>query len=276
MALADELLNLRRELAAASSPLQRMQMLARSWRRLRQLSPAQRKQLAKAVGAEGAESVLDRIAARKGRVGASFLVPSLEKFKGTDPEVLSRLIAALRDPERRREVLQKSASAVGDVLNEEPVEEPEVVPEVADEPEPEVDGHDEPTPAPPPPVAPPPLAVAPSTPASEAPVNSPGIEDVRDEASLVRRLAMARELLENAQGWSVDQLGILLDAFPQDWARRRILSAMLVGGLPGDTAQAIDLIGSLNSRASRRWCVSLLLHERQLSEVERQALGDLV
>ena len=276
MALADELLNLRRELAAASSPLQRMQMLARSWRSLRQLSPAQRKQLAKAVGAEGAESVLDRIAARKGRVGASFLVPSLEKFKGTDPEVLSRLIDALRDPERRREVLQKSASAVGDVLNEEPVEEPEVVPEVADEPEPEVDGHDEPTPAPPPPVAPPPLAVAPSTPASEALVNSPGIEDVRDEASLVRRLAMARELLENAQGWSVDQLGILLDAFPQDWARRRILSAMLVGGLPGDTAQAIDLIGSLNSRASRRWCVSLLLHERQLSEVERQALGDLV
>ena len=109
MSLADELLNLRRELAAATSPLQRMKMLARSWRSVRQLSPSERKQLAKAVGADGAEGVLDRIAAQKGRVGASFLVPSLEKFRGMDPDALGRLIEALRDPERRRQVLERSA-----------------------------------------------------------------------------------------------------------------------------------------------------------------------
>ena len=301
MALVDELMKLRRELASAGSPLQRMQMLARSWRSVRQLSPAERKQLAKAVGAEGAEGVLDRIAALKGRVGASFLVPALEKFKGLDPDALSRLIEALQDPEQRREVLRKSVGAVGDVLTEEPAPDPEADFEVDSEPEPAVEAEPETeivvddesdlevvadspgvdedaTPVPPPPRSPviepeppPPVATAPTP---DPPVEPPGFEEVRDAASLGRRLALARAVLDEDHLWNVNRLRSLLDLFPQDWARRRILSAMLASGLPADTAEAIDLIDSLESRASRRWCLSVLSHDRQLSEAERQAVSE--
>jgi len=305
VALADELMKLRRELASASSPLARMQMLARSWRSVRQLSPAERKQLASAVGAEGAEGVLDKIAARKGRVGASFLVPALEKFRKMDPAALGRLIDALQDPERRREFLQQSAGAVGHVLTGEPTEVPEAGPDVEAEPEVEVvevveavdedeaetvetleieDATPEPPllelpavePAPPPPTAPPPVEVVPSIPELDTTVEPPSLEEVRDAKSLGRRLAVARELLEEAPGWSLDRLRTLIDLFPQEWARRRIVSAMLESGRPTDTAQAIDLIGSLQSRASRRWCVSVLLHGRQLSDAERQAVSEVL
>lgn len=304
MSLADELLNLRRELAAATSPLQRMKMLARSWRSVRQLSPSERKQLAKAVGADGAEGVLDRIAAHKGRVGASFLVPSLEKFRGMDPDALGRLIEALRDPERRRQVLEKSASAVGDVLIEEPTEEPETEPAIEDqedlEAEVEVeveveveaeaasllesaDGRQvEPVP-PPPPLAPPPIEVAavppPPVPVPDTPVTSVvapdgelRFEEVRGAPTLGRRLALARRAMDDTPGWTAIRIRALLDVFPQDWARRRVLVEALKRGLVPDTSQAIDLIGSLESRATRRWCVSLLSHQRELSETERQAL----
>lgn len=289
MSLADELLNLRRELAAASSPLQRMQMLARSWRSVRQLSPAERKQLAKAVGADGAEGVLDRIAARKGRVGASFLVPSLEKFRGLDPDALGRLIEALRDPERRRQVMEKSAAAVGDVLIEEPTEEPETEPAIEDQEDleaevevVEAEVEVEPVP-PPPPLAPAPIEVAavlpppvpvPAKPATPvvAPDEELEFEEVRCAPTLGRRLAQARRAMNDTPGWNPIRIRALLDLFPQDWARRRVLVEALKRGLVEDTSQAIDLIGSLESRASRRWCVSFLSHQRELTETERQAL----
>jgi hypothetical protein len=321
VSLADELLNLRRELAAATSPLQRMQLLARSWRSVRQLSPEQRKQLAKAVGAEGVEGMLDRIAAHKGRVGASFLVPSLEKFRGMDPDALGRLIEALRDPERRRQVLEDSASAVGDVLIGKPTEEPETEQAIDDrvdleaEAEAVVDGdgerelEDEPeddedeaaslppsadlrpaVPVPLPPlisprietVPPPPapvlaVSVPPSSTPSAPPVPADELEfeDVRSAPTLGRRLALARLAMDETPGWSTDRIRALLDVFPQDWARRRVLVEVLKRGLVEDTSQAIDLIGSLESRASRRWCVSLLLHQREPTETERQALLEL-
>jgi hypothetical protein len=99
---------------------------------------------------------------------------------------------------------------------------------------------------------------------------------VRNAPSLPRRLALAREALQGAEGWTVDQLRALIEVFPQDWARRRILVDVLRRRIPGDLAQAIDLVESLESRASRRWCVSLLLREWQPSETERHVLRELV
>lgn len=303
MSLAEELLNLRRELAAATSPLQRMQMIARSWRSVRQLSPAERKQLSKAVGAEGLEGVLDRIAARKGRVGASFLVPSLAKFRDMDPNALGRLIEALRDPEQLRQVLQKSASAVGDVLSEEPTKEPgleaEIEAEVKAEAEPraevetedetevkaevEVEAEVEPLVEPPKPVPAPPVQVPVAKPAPRRPSNPPPepvggaeFECVKSAPTLGRRLALARAALDDASGWTEDRLRALLDVFPQDWARRRILVAMLERGVVENTSQAVELIDSLESRASRRWCVSVMLHRRELSEAELVQLRDVL
>jgi hypothetical protein len=275
-----------------------MQVLTRSWRTLRQLSPAERKQLATAVGAEGAEDILGKLAAYKGRVGPAFLAPALEKFKGMDPDALGRLIDVIRDPVQRREVLQKSARAVGEVLNDEPVGASEEQPVVDDqpeaEPEPDVevdvdvesaDSHQAtertaleeqppkiPTvePYPESPVDPPGHVVVPP------PLETSCIEHVRDAPSLRHRLALAREALQGAEGWTVDQLRALIEVFPQDWARRRILVDMLKRRIPRDLAQAVDLVESLETRASRRWCVSLLLHEWQPSETDRHVLRELV
>jgi hypothetical protein len=260
-----------------------MQMLARSWRSVRQLSPAERKQLAKAVGADGAEGVLDRIAAHKGRVSASFLVPAIEKFRGMDPDALVRLIEALRDPERRRQVLEKSASAVGDVLIEGPTEESETEPAIEDQED--LEAEVEPVP-PPPPLAPPRIEVAavppPPVPVRDKPITSVvapdeelEFEEVRGAPTLGRQLALARRAIDDTSGWTAIRIRALLDLFSQDWARRRVLVEALKRGLVPDTSQAIDLIGSLESRGSRRWCVSLLSHQRELSETERQTLRAL-
>lgn len=312
MALADELLNLRRELATAGSPLQRMKMLARSWRTLRQLTPAERKQLATAVGADGAEDILGKLAAHKGRVGPAFLVPALEKLKNLDADALARLVEVVRDPDQRREAMRKSVRAAGDVLIEEPdkaseeeptvdveldnalevdiepVAQPEAEEARQDEPAHEDQLPDVPTVAPRseppivlprhevvPPPPPPRSETAPRRPVSIAPQESgaaPELERVRAAPTLVRRLALAREALQDADDWTVDQLRALIEIFPHDWARRRIVVEMLRHRTSGDLAQTIDLVESLESRASRRWCISHLLHEWELSESERQVL----
>jgi hypothetical protein len=82
--------------------------------------------------------------------------------------------------------------------------------------------------------------------------------------------------LDEPQSWSLDALRSILESFEQDWARRRLLSAMLERGLPEDTAEAVGLVASLESRASRRWCVSVMLHERELSESERRELREIL
>jgi hypothetical protein len=279
-----------------------MKMLARSWRTLRQLTPAERKQLATAVGADGAEDILGKLAAHKGRVGPAFLAPALEKLKEMDAEALTRLVEVVRDPDQRREAMRKGARAVGDVLIEEPVETAEEVSFVDDELEVAVDAEpvaepevvDVPTVEPqeelpivlprqkavsPPP---PPLPLGETVPrrstpiATQEPEGVPGLDRVRGAPTLARRLTSAREALDGAEGWTVDQLRSLIEIFPQEWARRRILVDILRRRIPGDLAQAIDLLETVETRASRRWCVSLLLREWQLSESERQVVRDRI
>jgi len=111
---------------------------------------------------------------------------------------------------------------------------------------------------------------------SHEPVERPSLEQVREGPTLVRRLALARDVLRDAEGWRVDQIRDLIASFPQDWVQRRILAHLLMRGIPADLTQAVDLVGGLKTRASRRWCVSILSHEWPLSDAERRALHELI
>ncbi len=315
MDLADELLRLRERLAATPSPIQRMKLLARAWRTLRQLSPEDRRRLAAEVGTEGAQEVLEGLASRSERVTPAMLLTALEKLRGSDPRELSGILRDLKDPQRRIDGLRRGVDKLGSVLAEpkppaEEAAEEEVEEMTPAEPPPErgdvapqastervaVEQPPEPPPPQPlpaedrvlapepepaaPPSAPPPVE-QPVPP--EPPLPSPGAAQPRPSGSellarvgraptLMRRLAEARSLLDGAGESSVDELRALLDLFPQDWAKRRILTGLLQRGVPRDLHQAIYLIEALESKTSRRWCVSVLLHGWELSEAERRAL----
>jgi len=306
MALADELLQLRDRLAKAHSPVQRMKLLARAWRTLRELDPRERKRLLAAVGSEGAQEILEKLSAKRGRVSPAFLLQALDRLKSTDTEQLTDLVEALRDPERRGEVLRRGTLAISDALSEEeeeveapPAECEPVVVEARPEPQPPAAARITPEaaapkeaevpeappektdrvdlPAPPPPVPPPPRRPQSLTgKTGPKPPSLALLDGVAEAPSLMSRLRFVRENLDDAVGLDVGQLRALIESFPQDWARRRVLAELLKRRIPGDLNQAIYLVESLESRASRRWCVSVLLHEWDLTESERRALMERV
>jgi hypothetical protein len=94
------------------------------------------------------------------------------------------------------------------------------------------------------------------------------------EPRLIRRLALVREELPKTEGMGREDLERLLDLFPQDWARRRILSSLFHASLPKRFEGAMALIERLESSAAQRWCARDLLASRQLTPTERQSVSD--
>jgi hypothetical protein len=95
---------------------------------------------------------------------------------------------------------------------------------------------------------------------------------LKDAPSTQRRLAVLRREIERVAELDVEGLHRLLDLFPDGWARRRALAALLVAGVPAKLVHAVFLIEQLASPTARRWCAGTLLDSRQLTEDERRAL----
>jgi hypothetical protein len=128
MASIDDLGRLLNELRRVSSPLARMKLLARGWRSIQRLGPGERRKLAKHVGVEGAENLIERMAVQKGRVGPALIQRALDKVRESDPGQLKELLHGLRDPVRRGAILERGVDALADELIEpepEPIEERE-------------------------------------------------------------------------------------------------------------------------------------------------------
>jgi hypothetical protein len=302
MDLADELLRLRDRLAKAPSPVQRMKLLTRAWRTLRELDPRERKRLLAAFGSEGAQEILEKLSEKRGRISPAFLLQALDRLKSTDTEQLTGLVEALRDPERRGEALRRGTLAISDALTEEeeaveppPAELEPVVVEARPEPPapaaaritpeaaaPKVVEKPEGPPEKPDRVELPAAPAPPKRPRSSSEKTGPEppslalLDRVAGTPSLMSRLRLVRENLDDAVGLDVGQLRALIESFPQEWARRRVLAELLKRKIPGDLYQAVYLVESLESRASRRWCVSVLLHGWDLTESERSALMERV
>jgi hypothetical protein len=53
-------------------------------------------------------------------------------------------------------------------------------------------------------------------------------------------------------------------AFPDGWARRRALAALLEAGIPSQVDDALNLIECLGREMDRRWCLGILADDGRL------------
>lgn len=319
---SDDLVALFSVLRRAATPADRARALARAWRTVRDLSPDERRWLAREVGFDGAEELVEGLAG-KGRLGfaPAAVLEALGRARDGGSFSIRGLLADLGDPDRREELLARGVDLVADALAGD--EETEAPPSVwtdgeaelevpsretgggTDEPEesgeetkPEEDGSPEPVAAEPPelpavlpPPAPreaeaPPLREpdpqpelepsvwdemwAPSEPLSVGGVMPPGAaggEPVHDRPvlSAIRRLQQLRLEIESAGERDARSLREVLGRFPEPWARRRALTALIDAGVPTEAADALDLIESLDRAMDRRWCLAALARRGDLT-----------
>jgi outer membrane biosynthesis protein TonB len=106
------------ELQHARSPLAQARVLARAWRTVRELSPTDRRLLARHAGFDGAEEILEGLSKGKGGLAPAMLLRVLANARATDGSAVSELIAAFRDPERRDEAVAMGAELASDLLAE--------------------------------------------------------------------------------------------------------------------------------------------------------------
>ena len=103
------------ELQTAGSPLQQAKILARGWRTLRELSPTDRRLLAKHTGFDGAEEILEGLA-KRGGLSPAMLLRVLANARSTDGTAVGELLSAVRDPLRRDEAVTRGIDLAHDLL----------------------------------------------------------------------------------------------------------------------------------------------------------------
>lgn len=104
------------ELQTAQSALAQAKILARSWRTVRDLSPTDRRLLARHAGFDGAEEILEGLAAKKPGFAPAMLLQVLNTARGTDGATVAGILAGLRDPQRRDEAVARGTDLVSEVL----------------------------------------------------------------------------------------------------------------------------------------------------------------
>jgi hypothetical protein len=337
-ASAKQVADLLFRLRSARSPLSKVKVLQQAWQLLHGLTPSERRQVATELGFDGADSIVDRLAAERGGIAPQLIHELLDKAEGTDPEQVRALAAEMRDPQRRKNLLDRGLGAVetfvvtgswpgqataspvppADTLATQPVDSaPPPPPPGAGPPRPPATTAATAAGAPPPPspVAPPaaarserpgpprmtsqrpdpvperePLPPAPrpaearlswsppsARPAGEVAPHA-GILSDHGHAGWIARLRAAPSVLvrlrllhENVPGLAdenVDTLRQVLEAFPEPWAGRRAMLALLGSGIPAPVADAIALIDELQAAHDRRWCLTVLAGSRELSPAD--------
>jgi len=334
------------ELQSARNPLAQAKVLARAWRTVRELSPTDRRLLARHAGFDGAEEILEGLASRGGGFAPAMLLQVLTNARNTDVSTVTEILKALRDPNRRQEGVTRGAELASELLSdpnaEEPLEEFEdalgelqaVEPEMAETPEEAIAAltalesddiifdSDAVAPPEPPEVE---TEADPQTDASSQPASGPGTADELDlavkpeqprpakrspevdwsrwdrpsephvavdpgsgvlppaaeigsqtfdttavlgalgaEGSVFSHLRVLRRELSGFSGSSAETLHRLVVAFPDGWARRRALAALLEAGIPSQIDDALNLIGCLGREMDRRWCLGILAHSGRL------------
>ena len=106
------------ELQTAQTPLARAKVLARSWRTLRELSPTDRRLLARQAGFDGAEELLEGLAKRKGGWGPAMLLEVLGNARSADASTVSEIVRGLRTPSLRKDALRRGAEFATELLAE--------------------------------------------------------------------------------------------------------------------------------------------------------------
>ncbi|MGE5235785.1 MAG: hypothetical protein ACM3O7_05520 [Acidobacteriota bacterium] len=332
------------QLRSARSPLAKVRVLQQAWQVVHALTPSDRLEVATALGFEGAESVVDRLASERGGLTPELLHDLLARAEDTDPERTRELAQQLRDPQRRKNLLERGLEEVETFLATGSWPGPQPASSAAPPPAPAaparpvaqtstsgsphppmasgpglaspgappahagtVPGRPSPPPAPPVPMQPvPPTATAerstpklerepsrpaprpaatpqsarsspPTVPTAEAPPSADSrsdreaaawIADLHAAPSVLARLWILRDNLPALAGESVGAIRQVLDAFPEPWARRRAIAAMLGAGVPEALADGLKLIDDLAAPHDRRWCLAVLARSRELTPAD--------
>ncbi|MBC8647672.1 MAG: hypothetical protein H7X85_10940 [Thermoanaerobaculia bacterium] len=111
---AADLSSLLRSIQSAKTPIERFKLAARSWRTVRALPRDVRLRLARQIGVEGVEEVLERLADGKldGRASSKELLRILEEAEKADPARAKALLASAKDVGRQKEMLRRAAEAI--------------------------------------------------------------------------------------------------------------------------------------------------------------------
>lgn len=115
MAGREELAALLFEMQRARGPIDKARAAARAWRTLRELSPTERRMIAREIGSSGADELLESL----GRGGRGFspaaVLEALTRVGDDDGTSLDEIVADLRDPDRRTEAVVDMLDAAADV-----------------------------------------------------------------------------------------------------------------------------------------------------------------
>ncbi len=344
----DDLTALVFELQRAPSATDKAKVLARAWRTVRGLKPVERRLLAREVGFDGAEELIEGLSGKdRGVFAPAAVLEAIGKLRSDPGFSVRRVIDSLRDPDRRDDLLVRGMDLVAesmtgtaeltlDPLTEEeetalhdevllldeddseisagvtagdhrgvrttppvpgqeqerwqrqkpnPQPEPESRPGPETKPEPRARPAPRPEPQPEPeaePEQPTPWdtqATGEEIVGRVAAVGVPSLfETVPDarprgssgktEGSPMERLRELREALPDLERASVRALSERLDAFPEAWARRRALVAMIESDVPDEATAALDLIETLDREMDRRWCLATLARRGDLLGVD--------
>lgn len=282
------------QLGRTHSPFERLKILGRAWKLLRSMTPDQRMLVAARLGLDHADDVVEAIAKRSGQQASPALISMIERAQAKGTPHLPELIADLRDPKRRIERLKQGAVAVaegalsGEAAPQAPRSTAATPPKPQPAPPPAPPRREEaaqpvlgqavpaaiPEPAPPPPPPAPPVSKA--SPPRPEPVLSASDSSLAarlaEAPALTSRFRLLRRHLGDARGTSAAGLRSVLEGFPDGWARRRALLALLRGGFPVSFRDALALVETLGADRDRLWCLGALADSGNVQEGDREAL----
>ena len=115
MGVSDELVWLLHQIRSTASPVERLKLLARGWRSVRELSASDRKRLARELGFDGAEELIEQLAHRGGMSPATLLA-RLHEAEQADPAVVLDNIRGLAEPHRRGKAAGEIFDTVSEIL----------------------------------------------------------------------------------------------------------------------------------------------------------------
>ena len=289
------------QLREAKTPLSRIRVVTRAWRLLRNLPRQDRLAIAAQIGIDGADDLVEVIAAHQGATPPTELIGALNNLQKVDPATLKSLANRMSDPRQRGQVVAQGLKAVEAALigpEPQPIAPPPLPPPKPAPPpitiKPAVSTplrEAPPAPAPVPVPAPAPVAVTPVEPPKAAPVPVPAplpvaapappapapvrpmlAEGLAAVPALNARFRLLRRRIAEARRLSAHDVRAVVEAFPDGWARRRALVDLIEAGVPERTADVLSLMDALQSPGDRSWCLGTLADARKLSPDERNAL----
>jgi len=124
MKISDDLTALIFELQRARSPVEKARGLARAWRTVRGLSGTERRLLAREVGFDGAEGLVEELAGKSGGTFApAAVLEALGRMRRDESLSVRGILADLRDPERREDLLVAGIDLADRAVDEDKVDE---------------------------------------------------------------------------------------------------------------------------------------------------------